>query len=1451
MAIERVAIQITADDKQARKALVSLGKIKDEIIQSKNIIGIDSTRITEVIREIGSLRDSLDGLNSANVEIGSNINEKSQELASFVSQVDDLDMTTIRLEAEVEDVGREIAQLNKQIEDMSWNSIRMDAEIEDGAREIAKLSKQVEDLTAASHMINIDADTVDASKNIANLSQQITNINNEVGGGIKDWAGFSLVQRGVNEGFNMITGSIGRAANRFDTVNNFAEVMGHLGVEARVAHGAMDNLLEGLVGLPTALDDMIPHVTTLFGTLRDLDYSVDTVHAFNNAMLASQMPLQQHAGTWRNFNQAVQTGNWNMQTWYMTFGRMPVALQMLESHFGKTGDEIRNALNNGMISTYEFLDALQDLNNYGTGHFSSFEEIARSSTAGIMTGFSNMRLSAYRGTTAIIGAIDEVISRSNFDGIYDVLGMFGNVMQTGLEGVATMISENGDGVVDFFNRMYYSIRNFDFEAFFTGFASGFGVAIDALRTVQVVGAPALSFIGDMVTILGGGDFARGVGLLIGLAGGFKLLKFSLGPLIGIFKALGAIKLGGIFGAIFGGKTLVGGAALGGLAAKMKPLIAIAGSIAAVAGAFTAIGLMMQEIQSLDLNVGRLNHNIFAIGAGMTQISLWGMLNKFGAKLSLLGNLVGLLNTGAFTLIGLMLREIQNLGLDRSVLTEQINSIGGAMFAVSLWGSLNSFAGVLGLLGNLVGTFNTFLFREIGDMLLDIQSIGLDRAQLMEQVNSIGYALTAISAWGTLSGLVGAIGGLLAGLTTRNIDLFREAMEFFIVLAQVDYNTLETAGQNVHVIGELLNVITESLSMDIVELFGHVMGTIGTVFSNIQLNQLLAISEVLTELSRFDASIMDDAEYNVTKLQQFLSSFNTTGEDAWETLGIAFEKAINVIGSIAESLHANATASALRAYVDIAVALGEIAQLDMSSTYNTAKEQIGKIRDVMECIRSGEDFWTTLVDVFTSFLEVGVARNTLRLVDEFIEMERKLYEFVNSAYGFDRDSVVGIISDINHVLEYLRGENDFWGTLGEVFTSWFEVGIARNTNNIIDEFYEIKQKLFEFSQSGYNFESQDVIPIIDAVKEVLGHLESDQGFFAALGSMFTSWFESNTASNTSEMVDEFKTIILSFQEIDALGYRSSTNTTMAIDAVELATERLEEFADARGGISGAIAVINHIIDAVNAFQGLITSLTELTPDFRATGYNYAIEMIEGFDDAQVNYNITNYINETLESLYGVSHRFTETGDLYGTGLATAFRLAIAAMTGYMSSVIDGLGNSFMTMRARTVGTTLGSAIVNGFNSVVVGLATSMSTQISNIQANLNTLRVPSLTGTVSMSNVSSVRGFSSGGYVGFPKRIGTDTVPAMLTAGEFVMRKRAVDQYGSSFLDMLNRGDTSSIFENLLPRFTTQDFAYPSVSSIVNNYNDNSNNSNHNSNNVTFNATTNNPDYLLSSVERWL
>jgi hypothetical protein len=106
-------------------------------------------------------------------------------------------------------------------------------------------------------------------------------------------------------------------------------------------------------------------------------------------------------------------------------------------------------------------------------------------------------------------------------------------------------------------------------------------------------------------------------------------------------------------------------------------------------------------------------------------------------------------------------------------------------------------------------------------------------------------------------------------------------------------------------------------------------------------------------------------------------------------------------------------------------------------------------------------------------------------------------------------------------------------------------------------------------------------------------------------------------------------------------------------------------------------------------------------------------------------------------------------------------------------------------------------VKAVSNAVVASAKSVATGVSNFASavkNVVTKPVSTITGAI--GKIFGGFGFSSGGIVppryfasgGFAK--GTDTVPAMLTPGEFVMSKYAVDTHGVDTLRAMNNGKSS-------------------------------------------------------------
>ena len=115
-------------------------------------------------------------------------------------------------------------------------------------------------------------------------------------------------------------------------------------------------------------------------------------------------------------------------------------------------------------------------------------------------------------------------------------------------------------------------------------------------------------------------------------------------------------------------------------------------------------------------------------------------------------------------------------------------------------------------------------------------------------------------------------------------------------------------------------------------------------------------------------------------------------------------------------------------------------------------------------------------------------------------------------------------------------------------------------------------------------------------------------------------------------------------------------------------------------------------------------------------------------------------------------------------------------------------------------------------------------------------------TVSVSTTGSVKGLTKatkraiGGTIF--RKSGTDTVPAMLTPGEFVIRKSSAQLLGNNVLNRLNHSDLTGAMMALSNKVGLGGYSVNNTK----NYNNNAQ--------VTQNITTNNPNYSYRRARRW-
>ena len=254
---------------------------------------------------------------------------------------------------------------------------------------------------------------------------------------------------------------------------------------------------------------------------------------------------------------------------------------------------------------------------------------------------------------------------------------------------------------------------------------------------------------------------------------------------------------------------------------------------------------------------------------------------------------------------------------------------------------------------------------------------------------------------------------------------------------------------------------------------------------------------------------------------------------------------------------------------------------------------------------------------------------------------------------------------------------------------------------------------------------------EGIRKGLGNLENDIVFFGdELGENIPAQFSDNLGSAIKEAVSEAKTLdqALSDAGRNFLGF---IRDAFLEQAAAQTTSALFGSSEGKGGLLGG---------AKSLFGGKGGAAS---PDGTAGNPIY-----------------------TATSASGANPVSALTGEGKGEGI--------------FSKLKDTLMESFG--RLKTTFSDLFGGLKEGLGTIFKGLTTNLGSLFTGGSGG----------GGIGglFTTVLGAFGFANGGPVGFANggSVGsTDTVPAMLTPGEFVMKKSAVEKYGSGFLSSINEG----------------------------------------------------------------
>ena len=243
-------------------------------------------------------------------------------------------------------------------------------------------------------------------------------------------------------------------------------------------------------------------------------------------------------------------------------------------------------------------------------------------------------------------------------------------------------------------------------------------------------------------------------------------------------------------------------------------------------------------------------------------------------------------------------------------------------------------------------------------------------------------------------------------------------------------------------------------------------------------------------------------------------------------------------------------------------------------------------------------------------------------------------------------------------------------------------------------------------------------------------------------------------------------------------------TEKIGTIKTAITSLVDIAN----IVGQFPVVNteNFINSVNNIKTALASLSGISADDSIIG-NITMAL-----------NTINQLQSALAQFASIAPSF---GQQAGGGFANGF---ISGMGNLIVSKMEEQKAQIEGMGWEALGASISQRLASGFN------VSEITNKINEIQSAIDSLHGKTVDITINETTVKSTKHKQHGGLIEYHstggtvggrlfKPLGTDTIPAMLTAGEYVLKRSVSSMLGKQFLDNLNQLNLTQALKALAGR----------------------------------------------------
>jgi hypothetical protein len=683
--------------------------------------------------------------------------------------------------------------------------------------------------------------------------------------------------------------------------------------------------------------------------------------------------------------------------------------------------------------------------------------------------------------------------------------------------------------------------------------------------------------------------------------------------------------------------------------------------------------------------------------------------------------------------------------------------------------------------------------DVSSLVLQVRKIGLIHQQLNQAFST--FSLGTISVSYPILNAINALGTFFDSLATGNLISTVKKLTQFIK----DINEVEVPSDT--------SAIDEKISN-----LTNVMNSLKKLGNDSWLDSINFISKGLEALtSKLDGASLDAKFKSFTKLIDFVKKISDlklddAGLEAIETKLENLKKTLQTVSKFKVDTPPDIKDDVLKGYENfkkltdkikgITDSLNNIPDgLDISSKIESVKNALSKISELATLDIFGKD---------TPFNK-DVTSN-IKSVTEFTSKLSSIASSLNEINSIeDLSGIPAKIEQLRQALQSITQAGENGGSLMSMFDAFkgkSDYGkLAEEASNMINSLKTIADALSQIPDL-INIEGSGIETRVAKIQSVLKSLtDSDTGsFIQDIGKLAKV---SEAVGQVTSVVNSFKTMAETLMTIPDLINVEGSGIETRVAKIKSVLQSLASSDDS--GLTTSLQNIqklsSNIMSAVQAVNNILIIANAINqfPEVNADNFNNsinaiktAIDSLSGINDNDAIIgnltNILNTINQLQNALTQFASMASSLGQQSGSNFSNGF------VSGLGSRIVDKMNeqkNQIENLGWEALGASISSKIANGFD------VSSVLNKIQQIQSAIDSLRGKTVDITVNETTVKKTKHAEHGGLIEYHstggtvggrlfKPLGTDTIPAMLTAGEYVLKRSVSSMLGKQFLDNLNQ-----------------------------------------------------------------